>query len=181
MPRFLSISGPAPGRSAGRAIGHSLAHRAERPVALRTGLVLALPLLLAGCLEAALGPAAVVGGASLVFTGRTPIDHVASLATGRDCSAVRLERYQPWCAPLPGPPDPQPFCTRSLGSVDCWTRPPDYASGQLANPPSPGVHEALAGPVTGAPPEAAPAEVTTPPPAASGTASGTPSGTPRGT
>lgn len=125
-----------------------------RRAALFLGLV--LPLAVAGCVESALGPAAVVGGASLVFTGRTPIDHVASLATGRDCSAVRLERYQPWCAPLPGPPQPQPYCTRSLGAVDCWTSPLPFSGRQLADPPSPGVHEALAGPVTGAPPEARP-------------------------
>lgn len=149
MPRF-----PLPPRS-------RIGRCPNRPAARRVALVLALPLALAGCLEAALGPAAAVGGASLVFTGRTPIDHVASLATGRDCSAVRLERYQPWCAPLPGPPEPQPFCTRTLGAVDCWTRPPDFASGQLANPPSAGVHEALAGPVTGAPPEGVPAEAVT--------------------
>lgn len=124
--------------------------------------VLVLPFALGGCWEAALGPAAAVGGASLIFTGKTPIDHVASLATGRDCSAVRLERYQPWCAPLPGPPASLPFCTRSLGAVDCWTRPPEFSGRQMADPPSPGVHEALAGPVTGAPQEAGPAQVDAP-------------------
>jgi hypothetical protein len=101
-------------------------------------LVLALPLLLAGCVaEQAIGPAAVVGGASVVLTGRTPVDHVASLITGQDCSVVRLERRESWCAPPPGPPPPQAFCTPSLGRVDCWTVPPPGAARQVADPPSP--------------------------------------------
>ena len=87
--------------------------------------LLALP----GCaLEPAIGPAAVVSGVSLAITGKTPLDHVASLATGEDCSAVRYERRGPWCLPHPGPPPPLPYCTRSLGSVDCWTVPPPGAA-----------------------------------------------------
>ncbi len=93
-----------------------------------------LPLLLAaplgGCaLEPAIGPAMVLGGVSLVLTGKTPVDHAAGWATGQDCSAVRWERHGPWCVPPAGPPAPQPYCTRSLGSVDCWTAPPPAAAG----------------------------------------------------
>jgi hypothetical protein len=100
---------------------------------------LLLPLLLCGCegaLGAMAGPALVAGGASLVLTGRTPVDHVASLATGRDCSAVRLERAWSWCAPRPGPPPEPVYCTRSLGAADCWTVPPLGAGRQVADPPS---------------------------------------------
>ncbi len=99
-------------------------------------------LLLGGCqigptVAATAGPALVVTGASLVLTGRTPVDHVASLATGRDCSLVRVERRESWCAPLPAPPPPTPFCTRSLGSADCWTTRPFDAGRQVADPPAP--------------------------------------------
>lgn len=38
-----------------------------------------------------------------------------------------------FCAPLQPPPGPVPFCTRSIGAVDCWTRPP------LATPPLRGI------------------------------------------
>lgn len=95
-----------------------------------------LLLALGACaLESAFGPAAVVTGASLVFTGRTPLDHMASLATGEDCSAVRWERHGPWCAPPPAPPGPPPYCTRSIGSVDCWTaRPPGASLRGVADP-----------------------------------------------
>ena len=102
-------------------------------------LLLLPPVLALGAcaLEPALGPAAAVGAASLVLTGRTPVDHVASLVTGQDCSAVRLERRLPYCAPHPGPPAPPPYCTRSLGGVDCWTAPPLDSAPQrgLADPP----------------------------------------------
>lgn len=92
--------------------------------------------LLGGCgLEPALAPAAAVGGASLVLTGRMPVDHAASWWTGQECSVVRLERRESYCAPPPGPPAPQPYCTRSLGAVDCWTAPPPGAGRGVADPP----------------------------------------------
>lgn len=87
--------------------------------------------LLAAC-EAA-GPIAAVAGGSVAVIGRTPVDVVASLVTGRDCSVVRLDRRQSYCAPVEEPPAAQPYCTRSLGSVDCWTVPPH------ARPPYRGV------------------------------------------
>lgn len=98
-------------------------------------LFLALPL--GGCwIEPAIGPAAAVGGASLILTGATPVDHLASLATGQECSVVRLERRQSWCAP-PRPAPVQPFCTRSLGAVDCWAWSPPGSQRQAADPPAP--------------------------------------------
>ncbi|NGM20662.1 hypothetical protein G3576_11610 [Roseomonas stagni] len=108
---------------------------AHRPAAALIG---ALPLLLGGCVaEQAIGPGLVVGGASIVLTGRTPVDHVASLISGQDCSIVRLERRESWCAPPPGPPPPQAYCTPSLGRVDCWTTPPFGGNRQVADPPGP--------------------------------------------
>jgi hypothetical protein len=97
-------------------------------------LPVGLALLLGGCVEAALGPAAAVGGASLILTGRTPVDQLASLASGLDCSVVRLERRQSWCAPAPAPLAPV-YCTRTLGAVDCWMAPP-AGSRQVADPPA---------------------------------------------
>ncbi|WP_439598048.1 hypothetical protein [Falsiroseomonas sp.] len=102
-------------------------------------LLLALPLL-GGCqigptVGATAGPVLVASGASLILTGRTPVDHVASLVTGRDCSLVRVERRESWCAPEAAPPPPQPFCTRSLGATDCWTVPPLTGQRGVADPP----------------------------------------------
>lgn len=78
---------------------------------------------LAACGGEALGPAVLASGATLVFTGKTPLDHAAGLATGQDCSSVRWERHGPWCV-RPAPPLPEPVCTRSLGAPDCWSVPP---------------------------------------------------------
>ncbi|WP_304813440.1 hypothetical protein [Falsiroseomonas sp.] len=118
-----------------------IAHPA-RPGRRRLMLLPPLLLGLGGCqieqtMGAAAGPVLVASGAALVLTGRTPVDHVASLATGRDCSVVRLERREGWCAPPPTPPAPAAYCTRSLGSADCWTTRPFNAGRQVADPPAP--------------------------------------------
>ena len=69
---------------------------------------------------AALGAADLV---SVVVLGRSPGDVGVSAITGRDCSVVRLDRGQTYCTPRNQPPPPEPFCTRSLGVVDCWANP----------------------------------------------------------
>ena len=89
-------------------------------------LLLPLALLL---LPACDGPAAVatvgVNVVSLAVTGRAVPDIAVSAITGRDCSVARLDRRLSYCAPSKDPPDPLPFCTRSIGGTDCWvTRPP---------------------------------------------------------
>lgn len=78
-----------------------------------------VPLLagLAGCgvsdnLAAFIGSAADIG--SVATFQRSPPDLVWSLISGRDCSVVRLDRGQSYCKPKEPPPEPQPFCTRSL-------------------------------------------------------------------
>lgn len=107
------------------------------PRRTRPALVALVLLPLGGCGgEPLVVPAALVGGASLVFTGKTPLDHAAGLATRQDCSSVRWERHGPWCVPHPPPPLPAPYCTRSLGAPDCWSTPP--ATGALLEIADPG-------------------------------------------
>ncbi len=93
---------------------------------MRRRPLLPLPLLfLAACDPASLGATAAVGVGSVVVIGRTPVDAAVSLASGRDCSVVRLDRGQSYCRPAEPPPAPPPYyCTRSLGRVDCWREPP---------------------------------------------------------
>lgn len=64
-----------------------------------------------------------LGIGSIVVIGRSPFDAVYSAVTGRDCSVVRLDRGQTYCRPVEPPPKAPPFCTRSLGVVDCWKDP----------------------------------------------------------
>ncbi|HZF76743.1 MAG TPA: hypothetical protein VE033_13030 [Acetobacteraceae bacterium] len=84
-------------------------------------LLALLPATLAGCgAESVAGPVLAVGAASVAVAGKTPVDMAATWFTGRECSIVRLDRRESYCAPPPPPPGAVPFCTRSLGSVDCW-------------------------------------------------------------
>lgn len=85
-------------------------------------LLALLPATLAGCgAESVAGPVVAVGAASVAIAGKTPVDMAATWFTGRECSIVRLDRRESYCAPPSGPPPgAQPFCTRSLGAVDCW-------------------------------------------------------------
>jgi hypothetical protein len=61
--------------------------------------------------------------ASVTVFGRAVPDLVYSGATGRDCSVVRLEQNKTYCKAVEPPPAAPPFCTRSLGTVDCWSNP----------------------------------------------------------
>jgi hypothetical protein len=102
--------------------------------------LLLLPLvLLAGC--EVTGPQAAIGlvavtAVSVAAIQRTPIDAAYSMITGKDCSVVRLDQGKTYCRPTEPPPDAPPYCTRSLGQVDCWqtpaalpNRPPEVADG----------------------------------------------------
>lgn len=85
----------------------------------------------ARALLALLGAAGVAGcvPATAIFH-RTVPDLVYSAVTGRDCSMVRLDRGESYCRAVEPPVPPQPYCTRSLGIVDCWADP-----GHMANLP----------------------------------------------
>jgi hypothetical protein len=108
-------------------------------MATRPGWILCA-LLLAGCEAAVPVTAGIAIGniASVTTIGRTLPDAAVSLVTGRDCSLVRLDRGQSYCRAEEPPPSPPPFCTRSLGRVDCWRSPP------LAIPPHAGVADGRA-------------------------------------
>ena len=78
---------------------------------------------LAGCAAGTVVP--VVGGlgASIAIFHRDLFDVLYSGITGRDCSVVRLDEGKSYCRAPDPPVPPQPYCTRSLGVVDCWSAP----------------------------------------------------------
>lgn len=82
-------------------------------------LLLLAVLPLAGCADA-IGPAVAVNAGSIMVIGRTIPDAAVTLVTGRDCSIVNLDRWEPYCLPAVEATPPPPLCTRSLGAVDCW-------------------------------------------------------------
>ncbi len=77
--------------------------------------------------------------ASVVVFGRGIADLGISAISGRDCSIVRLDRGLTYCAARETVLDPGPFCTRSLGVVDCWSNPEALPAAQrgVADGPAP--------------------------------------------
>ena len=95
--------------------------------ARRLTLRLLLPgvLALGGCTPPAT-PVVALGLADLASVAtfhRGLFDLAFSGASGRDCSIVRLDRGLTYCREKEAPPAPPPYCTRSLGTVDCWADP----------------------------------------------------------
>jgi hypothetical protein len=60
---------------------------------------------------------------SVTTIQRSPADAIYSLATGRDCSVVRLDQGKTYCRRVEPPPEPSPYCTRGLATVNCWADP----------------------------------------------------------
>ena len=89
---------------------------------------------LTGCSPAPVVALAAVDLATVTVFGRGVVDIGVSAISGRDCSIVRLDKGLSYCAPIDAPV-PVPYCTRSLGRVDCW------ASPSLLPRPPPGVAE----------------------------------------
>jgi len=116
--------------------------RPGRPAGVQAsamGTVIAL-LLLGGC-QAAVGPAVAVGAveaSSVAVFGRGTVDLAYSALSGRDCSIVRLDEGKSWCKPKETLPPTPRFCTRTLGTPECFADPaqlPDHPA-QLADGPS---------------------------------------------
>jgi hypothetical protein len=80
-------------------------------------------ILLPGCTPESGGAFVAANAASVVVFQRAIPDLVVSGVTGKDCSVVRLEQGKGYCKPQEAEPAPPPFCTRSLGVVDCWADP----------------------------------------------------------
>jgi hypothetical protein len=69
---------------------------------------------------------------------RDGFDLAYSLVSGRDCSIVHFEQGQSYCKPREAKPAAPPFCTRTLGTAECFADPselPDHPSGVADSPP----------------------------------------------
>ena len=107
-----------------------------------TGIAFRLACRLLPALVALVALAALPGCVDVAIFHRTVPDLIYSGITGRDCSMVRLDRDESYCRPVAPPVPPVPYCTRSLGGVDCWAHPeqlvnlpPQVAEGPLALTP----------------------------------------------
>jgi len=89
---------------------------------MRLLIPLALVVPLVACGWEPPGALLAADAASVVVFGRGIADLGYSAISGRDCSVVRLDRGQTYCAPTTEPVR-EAFCTRTLAVVDCWTGP----------------------------------------------------------
>lgn len=130
------MSAPGKGKPADRAAGNRLFISVWFNASMRAVLLLSL-FALSGCAGA--GVYAGVEVASVAVLGRGVGDLAVSAVTGRDCSIVRLDKGQTYCAARNQTPPPQPFCTRTLGTVNCWSDPGLLPPGQqeVADTPPP--------------------------------------------
>lgn len=96
--------------------------RIHPPISRLALLWSSLLMALAGCAETF---GAMAGGTvgAIPVIGRTLPDVVVSAIVNKDCSVVRLDAGKSYCAPEEKPPEPPMVCTRSLGTVDCWSNP----------------------------------------------------------
>lgn len=94
-------------------------------------------LALTGCQTAALAVGA-ADVASVTVFGRDILDIGVSAVSGKDCSVVRLDKGLQYCAPREQLPPAPPFCTATLGTVQCWANPEAFGvlPHQLADAPA---------------------------------------------
>mgnify|MGYP001189926364 FL=1 len=108
---------------------------------MKNSLILLLMVLTQAC--SPLGPMATVPHASgivtstipgvaqievltLMGTDKTIMDHVISLSSGKNCSAVNIEKGQYYCAEDEPVINQNIFCYNTLGSPTCYKRPDPY-------------------------------------------------------
>ena len=73
-------------------------------------------------------------------TGKYPVDHLVSMATGEDCAAVHVEARQSYCLDKKGEViglAAEKQCFRTLGQVQCYIGPDPYGTrpNQIQDPP----------------------------------------------
>ena len=84
-------------------------------------LLFALP----GCESLAL-----IEGATAVTTGERFSDRVISLSSGKTCSTKRTAQGLTYCEEDEAVAPQSTYCYRSLGSVTCYERQPDFGASQ---------------------------------------------------
>jgi len=94
-------------------------------------LLAALAPLLAGCfglVPIAMSTASLYSASS---TGKFPIDHAVSMATGEDCASVHIEAHQPYCINKDGQVAGlavEQRCYATIGQVQCFAGADPYGT-----------------------------------------------------
>ena len=95
--------------------------------------IIAFLLLLAGCGATPEQLATGVGWfgvGSIAVIQRSPLDAALfGVSAARTARSSGSDQGKSYCRPVEPPPEPPPYCTRSLGVADCWRDPaslPDH-------------------------------------------------------
>ena len=93
--------------------------------ALRLLSVAAIPLAIlpGGCMAA-------LGAGTVAATDKTPVDHVYSLVTGKDCSLIRKQRGLTYCVEDEIILETAVHCYPTLGETTCYQTADPYPGGQ---------------------------------------------------
>ncbi len=57
----------------------------------------------------------------LAYAKKTPVGHVVSWITGRNCSILRVEAGKSYCEPKEKFVQAEEHCYKTLGGIDCYT------------------------------------------------------------
>src|SRR5512132_2633215 len=121
------ISGPRRERARSPALGGDGEAPAwgGRRCAMRTAIKRTAAMTLMSCFLAG-GCVAAVGAGTVAATGKTPVDHIVSLATGKDCSIVRQHRGLTYCVEDEVTPAVRVHCYPTIGAVGCYGEPDPF-------------------------------------------------------
>lgn len=90
---------------------------------LRSAALVVVPLLAQGC-------AAALGAGSIAISDKTPVDHVYSLVTGKDCSFVRERHGLSYCVEDEVVAPVRVQCYPTLGEPTCYNVPEPFPGNQ---------------------------------------------------
>lgn len=68
--------------------------------------------------------------ATLMGSEKTVVDHMVSMASGKDCSTIRKERGLTYCVEDMPQVRQNIYCYRDLGGVTCYDRADPHSNGQ---------------------------------------------------
>jgi hypothetical protein len=92
-------------------------------IRLRVAAAIMLCLMAGGCVAA-------IGASTVAATDKTPVDHLVSLVTGKDCSVIRQNRGLTYCVEDEVTPLVRVHCYPTLGEVSCYDEPDPFPGGQ---------------------------------------------------
>ncbi len=92
---------------------------------------------LGACTLVTAGPAMMPGlagiqGATVIGTGKTIVDHVVSMTSGKNCSQLRRDTGRTYCEEDEVAVPDEVYCYNTIGNVTCYSRPSPH--GEEQNP-----------------------------------------------